>query len=106
MSGHRMLWPGIGGISMQKLSADQIQRELESLPAWEATPSGLRREWKFPGFKSAMLFVNRVAELAEIAKHHPDIDIRYNRVILRLTTHDAEGVTERDLALARQIEKI
>jgi 4a-hydroxytetrahydrobiopterin dehydratase len=61
------------------------------------------REWTFKDFVEAMAFVNRVAEIAETAGHHPNIDIRYNRVLLALVSHDAGGITERDIAMANRI---
>ena len=64
------------------------------------------REWTFPDFAAAMVFVSRVAELAEAANHHPDIEIRYNRVKLLLTSHDSGGLTKRDFRLAGQIDQI
>lgn len=91
---------------METLSRENIERGLESLNGWKATPNGLSQEWKFANFRRAMEFVNRVAELAETAKHHPDIDIRYNRVRLSLITHDAGGVTEKDVNLAREIDRL
>ena len=60
--------------------------------------------YKFPDFKEAMGFVNRVADLAEEADHHPDILIRYNKVTLTLSTHSAGGLTEKDSQLARKID--
>ena len=65
----------------------------------------LTREWTFKDFVQAMEFVNQVAALAEAAGHHPDIDIRYNRVSLGLVSHDAGGITQRDAAMAKQINQ-
>jgi 4a-hydroxytetrahydrobiopterin dehydratase len=67
---------------------------------WNEVDDALVREFRFDGFREAIAFVNRVAELAEEADHHPDVDIRYNRVTLRWTTHSAGGITERDHELA------
>ena len=64
----------------------------------------IAREYQFPTFPAAVRFVDFVAELAEAADHHPDIDVRYNRVRLTLSTHSAGGVTEKDFALARAID--
>ena len=66
----------------------------------------LVRIFKFEDFRAAMRFVNQVAELAEEAGHHPDIDIRYNRVRLALVTHDAGGLTNKDFELAGQADKL
>ena len=76
---------------------------METVPGWENNGKEITRLYKFPDFKAAMAFVNRVADLAEAADHHPDIDVRYNKVRLTLSTHSAGGLTEKDFALARQI---
>jgi len=87
-----------------KLTDEQLTKELTTLPAWQLEGEGsnrlLAREFKFADFVAAMKFVNRLAEAAEAAGHHPDIDIRYNRVRLALVTHDAGGITQKDVALA------
>jgi 4a-hydroxytetrahydrobiopterin dehydratase len=76
---------------------------LQLEPQWTLQNGELVREWTFTDFVAAMGFVTRVAELAEARGHHPDIDIRYNLVRLGLVTHDASGVTERDLQMAREV---
>lgn len=91
---------------MAAMTADGIRRACGELSGWEAdleVPS-ISREYEFPTFLAAVRFVDFVAELAEAADHHPDIDIRYNRVRLTLSTHSAGGVTEKDFALARAID--
>jgi 4a-hydroxytetrahydrobiopterin dehydratase len=85
---------------MKKLSAAQIRAGLVKIPEWRLEGDVLTRTFGFPDFVAAVGFVRRVARLAEAAGHHPDIDIRWNRVILRLTTHDAGGLTDRDFNLA------
>jgi len=67
---------------------------------WTEVDDKLEREFKFDGFLEAIAFVNEVAELAQSENHHPDIEIHYNRVILRWWTHTAGGVTDRDRELA------
>jgi 4a-hydroxytetrahydrobiopterin dehydratase len=89
---------------MKPLPEDEIATRLEKLQGWELQGSSIRRTFSFDDFKGSMAFVNRVAELAEAADHHPDIDIRYSKVTLTLSTHEAGGLTERDFALAGQIE--
>ncbi len=91
---------------MQVLSADDARSRLEKLPGWKIEEEMLVKWFGFKDFRSALHFVNRVGELAEKAGHHPDIDIRYNRVRLSLTTHDAEGLTEKDFDLAGGAEKL
>ncbi len=89
----------------EPLSAAQLQASLANLPAWKVENGELARTAVFADFQRAMEFVNRVAGLAEAAGHHPDIDIRYNKVRLGLTTHDARGITQKDIHLALEIER-
>lgn len=86
------------------LTPDEARTRLPSTPGWELSGQSLRRRYAFQGFKAALAFVQRVAELAEAANHHPDILIEYDKVTLTLATHDAGGLTERDFALARTID--
>jgi 4a-hydroxytetrahydrobiopterin dehydratase len=69
---------------------------------WDEVNGALERTFEFPSFEDAIAFVNRVAELAEREKHHPDIAISYKTVTLRWVTHSAGGITDRDHALADQ----
>ncbi len=85
------------------LSTVEVDALLKSNPEWKLLQGKLVCEWTFKDFVEAMAFVNRVAELAESAGHHPDIDIRYNRVQLGLISHDAGGITSRDAAMAARI---
>jgi 4a-hydroxytetrahydrobiopterin dehydratase len=87
------------------LSDIAIQRELGTLAGWSRRGDVLTRTYQFRNFTQAMDFVNRVAGLAESANHHPDIDIRYSKVTLALSTHDAGGITSNDVALARSIDQ-
>lgn len=82
------------------LTASQIDDFTTANPEWRLQDGKLVREWTFKNFVAAMAFVNRVADIAESSGHHPDIDIRYNRVLLALVSHDAGGVTARDTAMA------
>jgi len=78
-------------------------RLMTDAPAgWNEVDDKLEREFKFDDFLQAIAFVNKVAELAESENHHPDIEIHYNRVILRWWTHTAGGVTDRDRQLAER----
>jgi 4a-hydroxytetrahydrobiopterin dehydratase len=88
---------------MPLLTETEIQALLPRVPGWERRGKELRRTWTFPDFRGALAFVNRAADLAEAANHHPDIDIRYSKVTLVLSTHDAGGLTARDFALAESI---
>ena len=76
---------------------------MENVPGWENNGKEITRTYKFKDFAEAMAFVNKVGGLAEAADHHPDIDIRWNKVKLTLSTHSAGGLTAKDFALARQI---
>jgi 4a-hydroxytetrahydrobiopterin dehydratase len=87
------------------LSTAEVDALLKSNPEWKLQQGKLVREWTFKDFVEAIAFVNHVAELAESAGHHPDIDIRYNRVQLGLISHDAGGITSRDAAMAARITK-
>lgn len=91
---------------MDRLSAQTVRSALEHLPEWEIADddNSLQKVFRFKTFRAAMAFVNSVAEIATQARHHPDILIRYNRVTLTLTTHEAGGLTERDLQFARDVE--
>jgi len=89
---------------MSKLTAAQIKAGLRRLPQWRKKASLISRCYEFKDFVAAMRFVNAVARRAEKANHHPDIDIRWNKVLLQLTTHDAGGLTEKDFALAEQCD--
>jgi 4a-hydroxytetrahydrobiopterin dehydratase len=88
---------------MTLLTESEIQERLSRVPGWERWGREIRRTWAFADFRAAMAFVNRVADLAEAAGHHPDIDVRYSKVTLVLSTHDAGGLTARDFALAESI---
>jgi 4a-hydroxytetrahydrobiopterin dehydratase len=90
---------------MAALSAEQANARLAALPEWEIKSGELVRTYKFSDFVAALGFVNRVGQLAEKAGHHPDIDIRYNKVRLALVTHDAGGLTGKDFELAAQADK-
>jgi 4a-hydroxytetrahydrobiopterin dehydratase len=86
------------------LSEAELDLVLQSHPEWKLQGGMLVREWTFKDFLEAMAFVNRVAQLAESAGHHPDIVIRYNRVQLGLISHDAGGITQRDAAMAASFD--
>jgi 4a-hydroxytetrahydrobiopterin dehydratase len=91
---------------MSLLTAEMVQESLRSLPHWKLEGKEIVRKYEFPDFAAAMVFVNQVAEKAEAAGHHPDIDIRYNKVRLALVSHDKGGLTKRDLAMAQAIDSL
>ncbi|GGA59642.1 putative pterin-4-alpha-carbinolamine dehydratase [Edaphobacter acidisoli] len=87
------------------LTTAEINALLKLHPGWTLHDGKLTREWTFKNFVEAIAFVNKIAPLAEAAGHHPDIDIRYNRVLLSLVSHDAGGITERDASMAAEISE-
>lgn len=91
---------------MAALSAAEVDLYLGKLPGWQVEAGVLVRIFQFKDFVAALGFVNRVGEIAEKAGHHPDIDIRYNRVRLGLVTHDAGGLTAKDFNLAGEAGKL
>lgn len=91
---------------MPKLSSTQAKVSLTSVPEWKKQAQTITRTYQFKDFPAAVRFVNAVARLAEKAWHHPDIDIRWNKVTLTLTTHDAGGLTEKDFDLAQRFDQL
>lgn len=91
---------------MPLLSSEQIQKELSQLKSWQLVGREIKKTYEMRDFVLAMGFVNSVALLAEKANHHPDIDIRWNKVTLALSTHSAGGLTEKDFALAKAIDAL
>lgn len=91
---------------MAVLTDSAIQAALTNLPGWKRNGQAIERTFEFGDFKQAMAFVNNVADAAEMANHHPDIDIRYNKVKTSLVSHDSGGVTERDVRMAGAINRL
>ncbi|HTQ50611.1 MAG TPA: 4a-hydroxytetrahydrobiopterin dehydratase [Candidatus Acidoferrales bacterium] len=91
---------------MSKLNASKIKSALVAVPEWTKKGANISRTYPFKDFPAAIRFVNAVAELAEAAWHHPDIDIRWNKVTLTLTTHDAGGLTKKDFVLAQKFDRL
>ncbi len=91
---------------MTHLDPEQLKQALTTLPGWSLQDGRLQREYKFSNFVAAMGFVNQVAAAAEQAGHHPDIDIRYSTVTLGLVTHDAGGITSRDVEMAARLSSL
>jgi 4a-hydroxytetrahydrobiopterin dehydratase len=91
---------------MPALSATEIASHLKQVPTWKVENGELVRTFQFKDFRGSMRFVNQVADRAEAAEHHPDIDIRYNKVRLGLVSHDAGGLTAKDFELAAQADKL
>ena len=95
-----------GAPPVQKLAEANILRALTTVPDWKLSAATIARTFEFKDFPAAIKFVEVVAALAEQGWHHPDIDIRWNKVTLSLSTHDAGGLTEKDFALARQFDRL
>lgn len=90
----------------ERLSQEQIDARLPEFPEWSVTGGALQRTFKFDSFLEAMAFVHKVADQAEEAQHHPDILIRYSKVTLTLSTHDAGGISTKDFDLAKEIDRL
>jgi 4a-hydroxytetrahydrobiopterin dehydratase len=88
------------------LPDSEIAAGLERLPGWARDGDSIVKTFELSTFLDAITFVDRIAERAETANHHPDLDIRYRKVRVVLSTHDAGGITEKDLALATEIEQL
>jgi len=87
-------------MSLVKLADSDVARRLKTLSEWSQPGEEIQRTYRFRDFVTAMSFVEKVAERAEAVQHHPDILIRYSRVTLSLSTHDAGGITEKDFEFA------
>jgi 4a-hydroxytetrahydrobiopterin dehydratase len=90
---------------MAKLSDSEITQHLEALSGWTYEGNAIQKTYKLQSFPAAIALVTHVAFLAEAAEHHPDIDIRFNKVTMMLSTHDVGGVSQKDFDLAAQIDE-
>ena len=88
----------------KKLNDESIRGWLSGRTGWRRKDQTLTKEFKFTSFRDSIVFVNRVASLADDLDHHPDIHVRYRTVTLTLTTHEAKALTERDLELAERVD--
>ncbi len=91
---------------MAVLSDDEVREALAELPGWGLAGGRIAKEYVLGNFREAVALVVRIAFEAEAAEHHPDVDVRYNKVRLGLATHSEGGVTEKDLSLARTVESL
>ncbi len=92
---------------MPLLTTDEIDAALAGMPGWERAGEAIVRQFSFEGgFMGSVGFVNRLADAAEAADHHPDLVISWNRVTVTLATHSQGGITEKDIALARQADQL
>ena len=91
---------------MPALTTKEINLYLKAIPDWSRRVKTICRTFQFEGFMLSIAFVRRIAKQAQKMNHHPDIDIRFDKVTLTLTTHDEGGITEKDLSLARQSDAV
>jgi 4a-hydroxytetrahydrobiopterin dehydratase len=89
---------------MPRLGDEEVAAALAPMSGWQQLPGAIRKIYEFASFADGMKFVKRVADLAEAANHHPDLLVQYRRVTVTLSSHDASGITERDIRLARRID--
>ena len=88
------------------LEDEDLSSALKKCPEWESEKKAITRTFEFEEFMDGIDFVNSVADIPEEAQHHPDIRINYTKITLKLTTHDAGGVTESDIELAQRIDNL
>ena len=91
---------------LARLTDDEVRERLEGLNGWEMDEGTIKRLFKTPSFPASMILANTVAQLAEAAQHHPDMKISYRKVSVKLITHSSGGLTEKDFALARQLDAV
>lgn len=89
---------------MAKLTEAEIASEIGKLKGWERQGAEIRKSYEFKAFAEGIRFVDRVAVIADAADHHPDIDVRWTKVTMALSTHSAGGLTSKDFALAALID--
>ncbi|MCC9595442.1 MULTISPECIES: 4a-hydroxytetrahydrobiopterin dehydratase [unclassified Rubrivivax] len=91
----------------EPFAADEIEARLkDELPVWQHEDGWIRRTYRTAGWKGTLMVVNTVGHLAEAAWHHPDLTVSYASVTVKLQTHDAQGITEKDFALAKKIDEV
>ncbi|MEZ6036065.1 MAG: 4a-hydroxytetrahydrobiopterin dehydratase [Planctomycetota bacterium] len=93
-------------MTIARLDAAAVDAALADLPGWARVGGELRASWRFASFAAAVAFTNALAELAEAQQHHPEWRVAYRRVDVATTTHDAGGLTRRDLELARAVSAL
>ncbi len=91
---------------MERIPESEVGQWLQRVPNWQRVGNEIERTIRFKNFREALAFVVQVGLLAERMDHHPDIEIRYRQVTLRLSTHSAGGLTEKDFQLAQQIDAL
>jgi 4a-hydroxytetrahydrobiopterin dehydratase len=84
----------------------QVEEKLKDFPGWWLEDGWIRRNYKTDGWPTTLMLVNAIGYLAEAAYHHPDLSVTWGRITVKLSTHSAGGITDKDFALARQIEDV
>ena len=92
--------------TIEKFNEDQIAAALEKHPEWSEISGQIQRTFQFPSFPESIRFVQKIADYAERVQHHPDMLIRYDKVTLTVSTHDAGGVTQKDFDLAEEADRL
>ena len=88
------------------MNLQEITKAMEKLDNWGLASNSISKEFKFENFSGSLNFVNKVGEISNSLDHHPDITIRYNTVVLSLTTHSSDGLTEKDFEVAKEIDSL
>lgn len=91
---------------MPKLSDDALSKSMQSIPKWTPKNGEIWRELKFENYYQTMAFVNAVAWLAHQSDHHPDMEVGYNKCVVRYSTHSEGGVTEKDVKAAKAVDRL
>jgi 4a-hydroxytetrahydrobiopterin dehydratase len=91
---------------MQKMTRSDIDKMMTQIHGWQLEGETIKKEWQFRDFTEAMVFINKIADLAEQHDHHPELFNVYNKVALKFSTHDAGGLTLRDFKIAAEIDKL
>jgi len=91
---------------IKALSLNEIKVAMKTVPNWNHSPSFLERDFNFKNFNEALMFLNRVAELAELQQHHPIFIHNYNKLKIQLKTHDVQGISHKDFELAQSIDQL
>ncbi|MFN2557797.1 MAG: 4a-hydroxytetrahydrobiopterin dehydratase [Nitriliruptorales bacterium] len=91
---------------METLSDQEIEGALAELPGWEFDGEAITKTYALSSFREAIEFINDIADVAEDANHHPDLEIYYDKVVVSFRTHSADAVTDKDVEMAREVEAL